>query len=444
MSSLLYRLDQKPPLWMTVVSAVQWFMITLTSSLVVPLVISQAFGLDQAQTAQFMQLTFFLVGIVSLLQVWFGHRYPIMEGPAGMWWGIFLIVVNIGMASGLSAVQVGQSLEAGLMCIGMILFLLGLFGLVNYLRNLFTPLVSGCFMLILPFSMSGTFVQGMLGVGQSGKIQAGTALVALLVLALTIWLSQSRWKWFRTFSILIALLTGWLIYILLGWAAPVQKADSWFTVPHLLFWGTPRLDWGIVFISILTGLILISNLITSISVTAKAAGEEPTKRSLNRGGQMTGVAHFLSGMGGVVGLVPLSIAAGVIEMTGMAARLPFVIASFLMISLGFFPFIGLLFAAIPVPVGYAVLFVTFTQLVGFGLRDLQTVQMEPRNVMTIGLSLMFGIGVMFLPKTALQGINPVLADLLGNGLIVGVIAGIVLEQIVFRRRPEAGDSQQSA
>jgi xanthine/uracil permease len=429
---MLYQLDQRPPAVVTAVAALQWFMITLTSSLVVPLVIGEAFGLGRTETAHFIQATFFFVGAASLVQVMLGHRYPIIEGPAGMWWGIFLIVGNIGAASGMRYREVGQSLEMGLMIAGVILFILGMFGWINRLRRLFTPLVTGCFMTILPFTMSGTFVQGILGINQDGRIDTGVAIVSLCVLLLTIWLTQARWKWFRAFSVLIAVLAGWLAYVLLGWTEPVQLTGKWLSMPSILFWGTPRFDWGIVFISVLTGLILITNLITSIVVAAQAMEVEPDVRTFNRGGQMTGVAHFLSGLGGVVGLVPLSITAGVIEMTGIASRLPFIVASLCVISLGFFPFIGLIFATIPAPVGYAVLFVTFTQLVGFGLRDLQKLKMDQRNVIMAGLSLMIGIGVMFLPARALDGLNPVLANLLGNGLIMGVLVAIFLEQVVYR------------
>lgn len=106
---------------------------------------------------------------------------------------------------------------------------------------------------------------------------------------------------------------------------------------ELLFWGTPRWDWGVVLTSMLTGFVLLTNLVTSMVVMGKATNTVPTDSQYNRGGVFTGVSHLLSGVSGVVGMIPLSLAAAVIQTTRMASRLPFMLAMVGMMLIGLLP-----------------------------------------------------------------------------------------------------------
>ena len=432
---LIYQLTDKPPVWNSVLSAVQWFIFTLASSLVVPVVIGKALGLSPIETANFIQRTFLFVGVASFLQVMFGHRYPIIEGPAGMWWGIFLILIQLAPTLGKTPLEIGQSLELGLIFAGIVFVILGLTGLISKIQKIFTPVITGTYMIILAISMSGSFIQGMLGIGyQDDHIKWPIAIISITLVGLVIFLSSRNGVFFRSFSILIGIITGWLIYAVLGLANQPTYNGELLSLPSLFAFGPPIFDFGVVLTSLITGFILISNLITSISVMGVAAKVKPTKTTYNRGGIFTGIAHILSGVGSTVGLVPLSIAAGVVNITGNAARISFILSTFMVMLLGFIPSIGFFFAALPAPVGYAVLFTTFAQLLGFGLKDYAKIPMDNHNVTVIGLSLMAGIGVMFIPAEALSSLHPVFSYLLGNGLILGVVFSLFLEHVIFRKK----------
>lgn len=49
-----------------------------------------------------MQRTFFVVGISSFIQGFFGHRYPIAERPAGSWVSVFVILSGVTAHQGVS------------------------------------------------------------------------------------------------------------------------------------------------------------------------------------------------------------------------------------------------------------------------------------------------------------------------------------------------------
>lgn len=128
---------------------------------------------------------FLVVGVSSFLQAWFGHRYPIADGPAGSWVSIFVILGQVAMHQGQSAKDVLQLLEGGLIIAGILLFFLGITGLVHRILRLFTPLVTGTFLLILSLQLSGVLLKGMIGLqGSATHPDYTTATIALFVLPL--------------------------------------------------------------------------------------------------------------------------------------------------------------------------------------------------------------------------------------------------------------------
>jgi len=432
-----YGLGDRPPAGVTLMGMVQWIIITLSSSMVVPLVIGDVYGLTADEIATFMQLTIFMVGLASLLQVWQGHGYPMMEGPAGLWWGIFIILAQIGMKMGEDPREIGQSFQLGLIIAGGLFILLGAAGWVSRIQRWFTPAVTGTYMILLSVSICSSFIKGMLGIGyqQSSHVVPGITLFSLAIVALVIVLL--RVPKVASYAVLLGMLAGWGGYALLGWAEPVKPTSDLVMLPSLFFWGPPRWDAGIVLTSVLTGFVLLTNLITSVVVVGKAAGYEAEKKQLNRGGVFTGVSHLLSGATGVVGMIPLSLAAAVIQTTKLASRLPFILAMAALMLIGVLPQVSLFLAALPTPVAYAAMFVSFTQMVGFGLKDYARLQLDERTVLVIGSSLLVGIGVMFVPANAWERLHPLLSYLLGNGLLLGVLLSLVLENLVFRQKQAA-------
>jgi xanthine/uracil permease len=166
----------------------------------------------------------------------------------------------------------------------------------------------------------------------------------------------------------------------------------------------------------------------------KATNTEPTEKQYNRGGIFTGVSHMLSGAGGVVGMIPLSLSAAVIQTSRVAARLPFLLAMASIMLIGLFPAVSQFLAAIPTPVAYAAMFITYTSLLGFGLQDFASQPMDQRTITIAGGSLLTGIGIMFVPAVAWQNMPPLFSFLFGNGLLLGVIVCLILEHLVFPKR----------
>lgn len=98
----------------------------------------------------------FVVGISSFLQGWIGHRLPIADGPAGSWVGVFTVLAyaTAGQDQLHSTLQI---LELGMIISGVILIGLGVTGFIGRILFLFTPVVTGTFLLLLCLQLSGVF-----------------------------------------------------------------------------------------------------------------------------------------------------------------------------------------------------------------------------------------------------------------------------------------------
>ncbi|HHU85919.1 MAG TPA: purine/pyrimidine permease [Peptococcaceae bacterium] len=435
-NKLLYNLEDRPPANRTLIYAVQWLGFTVANTAVLPIVVGSALGLDQAGIASLAQRTFFFQALATLLQVCFGHRLPIIEGPAGMWWGVFITLAAMAPGLGKPLSLLRTDLEFGVMAAGLILVAVGLTGLIGKALKLFTPAVTGSVLVLLGLQLSGTFVRGMLGLNAGGgSIDLKSALVSLLVVTIVVVINLKARGFLQSIAILIGIAAGWVIAVLVGVpSGELIRSDALITLPELFAWGTPTFDPGVVFVSVLTGLLVLSNLVASILAMERVLDLELPRKSYNRGVAFTGFADILAGLGATVGFVPYSAGAGMVALTRVAARLPFVIFAVALVVLGLLPQVGAFLASIPEPVGYSVLLASFCQMLGFGLKDYARLEFNSRDYFVVGLPVLFGTGVMNLPAGSFEGI-PVFAQyILGNGFVVGMLLCMLLEHVLLPKK----------
>lgn len=78
-----------------VLGALQWTAFIIAAAIVVPVAVAQSFHLDHSDSARLIQSTFFVLGIAAVIQCLKGHRLPINESPAGLWWGVYTIYAGL-------------------------------------------------------------------------------------------------------------------------------------------------------------------------------------------------------------------------------------------------------------------------------------------------------------------------------------------------------------
>ncbi|MFD0828309.1 purine/pyrimidine permease [Neobacillus sp. M.A.Huq-85] len=420
--------------FLTGVQGIQWAVFMLTNIIAVPIVIGAAFHMSPAEISTFMQRMLFVTGAATLVQLFIGHRLQVVEGAAGMWWALFIVLGAMSVPT--EKGHLLQQLEMGLVIAGIILAILGFSPIVEKITNLFTPIVTGVYLILLVSQMSGSFIKSMLGITETNHLNGKIIGICLIEIIVILLFSLKAKGILRSMGPLIGIVIGWLLFHSLGLIQPgkAYKPAGWFAVPKVFSWGAPQFDFGIVLTSVITAIILISNVIASILVVGIALEREIQPREYSKGIFGNGVNLFLSGLFSVVGVVPLSISAGFIGTTGIKEKSPIVFGAILIVISSFFPYIGEFFSKLPMEVAYTSLFILFSQMMGFGIRDLMGQEPTSRNLLVIGLSLMVGIGMMFVPTAAFETVAPWLRNIIANGLLVGLILCLFLEHLVFREK----------
>lgn len=432
--ALYYQLKDNPSPVETLLYALQWALFIYSLNLIYPLVIGDIFQLPAQEITALVQRSTFLVGLGSLLQVLWGHRVPLIEGVSALWFSIFILSHQAGAAVGQTPAEVLQQMEFGLIFSGMIMILFSIGGVLDAMQKLFTPLVIGMALILTALQVCGAFVEGMMGY-QNGQVSGLMALCSLGVVALVTYLSYRGNLFFRSFSALVGLMVGWGLYSLLGLGEPTTPtvlSNRVIYLPQFLAWGMPQLSLAMVITAVIGSLVLIANQLASYAAAQEALGEELPPVTARKGGVFNGIANILSGVFAGIGTIPLANSAGFIKMTGVGSRLPFLLATVLLMLVGLIWPLGQFFTRIPASVAYAVSFVTFSRMVGIGFTNLMRVEMNQRNLLIIGLTLCTGAGLMFIPPEAYGNLPVVFQTVLSNGLLMGIVVVLLLEHVVFR------------
>lgn len=426
-------------------STIQWFIFLLANAIALPIVIGGAFNLSIDEIASLMQRVFFVMGISTFIQGWMGHRLPLADGPAGSWVSIFVILADISLQQGQEAKAALPLLESAIIISGILLLVLGMSGIIHKILFLFTPLVTGSFLLLLALQLSGVFLGGMLAIDElTNKPDYAMAAISFLVFILVILLSNKGRGWMKSYAVLIGILVGWGISLLFGKATITSsQTNQLIKLPEAFAWGLPEVNAGIIITAFLFTFLLISNTIAAITAVQQTV-ENNTKgleKSVNRGIFTGGLSHLMSGGLSTIPVVQLPVTSGFIQMTGQKRMKPFLIASILLSLLALLPGIVHILSLLPGPVANAALMASFINMIGIALTSITKAELNNRRITIIGITLLVSFGLMFLPKGVFTDLPSILQYVLNNGLLVGTFIVILLEQ--FWKEPKEETTKET-
>ena len=412
----------------TILLGIQWAIFILALSVTAPLSIGSAFHFSPQEIGELMQRTFFVIGLTTLIQVYFGHKLQIPEGAAGLWWGVFLIFSNLIINN--NSYIILQSLEMGLLISGIIFLILGLTKTVSKIQLIFTPIVTGTYLILLIFQLSSSFIKGILGIGYLGPyLNIKVSIISIITLVISFAMARSTNNKIRSFAVLFTIIIGWILFSIFKITKNYSiEVNSLISLPKLFSWGNPHFDIGVIIVSSVTALLLLSNLIASIDVIKRITKDEGG--NYNKSTTIMGINHILASMFCTIGFVPVSASAGFIETTRVEDKRYFILGSIIVLIISFFPSVTMFATLLPLPVAYIAMFYPFINILGMGLREYSTNGLNQDNIFIIGVSLMVGVGTMFIPSEALTHLPNYVMPVLSNGLIMGVITCILLEQYI--------------
>lgn len=416
----------------------QWLMYIFVNTVVVPITIGAAFNLSQAEIVSTMQFSFILGGIACLLQVFIGHRRPIMDGPSGLWWGVIIALSSMSAAQGIPIAEVGGSIAVGVIIAGVLTIIVGVTGFGYYLEKMFNPSVMGVFMLLFGVSLCINFLKGMLGIPYGGQvgdiaIKVGPSILAIGIAALVLILTIKGSNKIAQYSMLIGIIVGWPLFALLfdsesqlgGAGVPSSLEIFWFPT------GAPAWNLGIIVTVVVTGILNLSKQYGSIKGTDIIYKDKPsTGKDYRNSFSITGVMTIISGLLGLVPYSPFVSSIGFIQQTRITERMPFIFGSVMFLIMGLIPQVGYFFTLLPLSIGSAVLFVSYVALFGSAWDWLKQTSFNNTNVYRAAMPLFIGLVLMALPAESFASLPSYLQPLLSSGLLMGTLISLLFENVM--------------
>ncbi|WP_042203166.1 uracil/xanthine transporter [Paenibacillus camerounensis] len=414
-------------------AGVQWLFFLFTNTVLVPLSVGHALGMTAGDITASMQRSFILTGLLCMVQALWGHRYALMDGPAGIWWGLVLGIISSAPAMGMNPASVAASLTGGFLLAGITGSLLALLGFLKLLQRLFNPVVMGIYLLLLTFQLANTFFKGMIGYSTGGKWDLQLAGLSLVIILFVSFIHLKAKGKLSQFSLLLGIIAGWIAYVICfgspgstGSAEAVSTAAVWQWLP----WGKPSFEPGIVIVGLLAGLVNMTNTLTSLLAADKLYQQQATEKQYVRSLLFT---NLFSVAGACFGLIPFGTFAssiGFLENTRVLRRSALIIGAALLMLVGIIPGLSSWLALLPMSVGSAVLFVAYLQMFGTALNTLGRTALNSKTIYRVALPVLTGIGIMNIPAAAFADFPPLLTPVASNGLVVGVILAIVMENLI--------------
>jgi xanthine/uracil permease len=420
-----YGLDEMPPFGELIFLGLQWLAIMVPIVVIVGNVVAGLHFSEFVEQITYIQKVFFVVGASLLVQLLWGHRLPLVVGPAT----ILLVGIAASRGSGISAIYTAMALG------GLVLFLLSAAGLFNHLKKLFTPPVVATILIMIAFTLTPMILN--LSTSSAVPELAWANLCFVLVFVLCIFaVSRHVDGFWKSTLIMWALIAGTVVYYLVfpqGLESAPAVQDK-FTA-DFLFKTNFNLSFepGVIISFLVCFLALAINDLGSIYSVGGLLKPERMPERVTRGLSLTGILNFLAGLGGVIGPVNFSLSPGVIASTGCASRFTLIPAGLILLAVSFLPPVIAFIGGIPpVVVGGVFLYIMCSQIAA-GLTMVLDAQkgFHFENGLVIGLPLMLSIIISFLPDSILNTFPVVLRPLLGNGFVVGVLAVLIMEHLIF-------------
>ena len=419
-----YELNDKPGLFPMLMYGLQWWIVSLPCVVIMGIIVSQLHYTDVAEQTFYLQKLFGIMGIAMIVQVLWGHRLPLIIGPAS----VLLIGILSTVSSGIAAVY------TGIMSGGLVLTVLAYSGLLGKLQFVFTPRIVTVILILIAFTLTPVILKLVLGDTVHALFNLFFTLIMVLALVVGNKLLRGIWK---STTVLWGIVGGVLVYYLANGFPTLTSTGSGIMPEQATLFNFPlEFETGTILAFLFCYIALIVNELGSIQAVGHMLQADRMDRRTSRGVGIVGVTNVLSGMFGVIGPVDYSMSPGVISATGCASRYTLIPAGIGLILCAFFPSVVGILVTIPgVVMGAILLYLMATQLAA-GLQMLvrEKAITDFDNGVVVGLPLMVALLLSFAPEEVLNLIPSLFRPIVGNGFVMGVITVLIMEHLIFKKR----------
>lgn len=424
-----YDLDDPPPLRLAVTYGLQWVIIVFPALVAAAVLPARVLQFSPAEEVRFLQLILLSSGFSTLVQCLWGHRYPIVDGPSTALLLTFLVLAPFGIP----VIQAGTIL-GGVLLMGVVLV-----AKPGKITTLMSPNVVGVILMLVAFTLLPYLSRLMTGAESSvggGSTQTFVLSMALVLLMAT--LSYRLKGFLKTIWLLIGMLAGTVLFFALK--HPDVKgivSAGWFSIPPDLVPSLPEFSLPAAIAFAVSYIAVVVNSVGSIQAIADITSRERLTHAIPRGLFINGISGVICGMMGTIGTVSYSMSPGVVLSIRVASRFAVVWGGVILILAALVPKLAALFALIPTPVVGSALCTAMGIQIGAALSIIAGKGITQRSYYVVGLPVLAGTLIAYLPQDVVNTVPPVFRVFLGNGLTLGILLVLLLEHVLMREKRPA-------
>jgi len=426
--------NKKLPLNQSIPLGIQHVMAMFAGNITVPIIIAGIFGQTPEQKIFLIQMALFVAGVATIIQTVgigkVGSRLPIIQGTSFAFIPVMAPFAKVGLGAVFTAAFIGGIFQ---MWIGRML---------KPIRHLFPPLVTGIVVLMIGVSLLKV---GFMYAGGGGWLlnnkpevfgNANHLIISFTVLIVALWAHQKGKGMVSGASILIGMIAGYIVAMLMGMVNYGKIADaSWFAIPMPLQYGIEFIPGAIILMLFMAIVTTIETIGDISATTMGGANREATDKELSGGIMADGLGTAFGSIFNAMPNTSYSQNAGLVAFTGVISRHVGTVAGVILILLGLFPKLGGIIAAMPESVIGGAAIIMFGLITSAGIKLIARSEMNQRNLLILGLSLSFGIGMSLLPQfvSHIPDFGISLKLLLTTGLIPAGILAFVLNATLSKK-----------
>ncbi len=425
---LIYELEGRPSFAVAFPLGLQHVLAMFTSNLAPILIIAAACSLNGADTVVMVQCAMFVSGLTTFIQLYplrlgkktrVGAGLPIVMGTS---FAFVPTVSAIGAAHGIGTV-LGSCLVGSLTEVFMGLY-------YKYIRHLFPPLVVGCTLVTIGVNLLGVGVNyfaGGVGSPTYGSIE--NLSVAFFVFALVVILQRFGKGLVKNSAILIGLVAGYIVAACMGMVdvTPIREA-AWFGIPLPMHF---KLEFSLPAIISLAALYVTSGLETignTSGITIAGFDREATDEETAGAIMADALGSTTAAVFNALPNTAFGQNAGIVAMTGIVNKWCIAMGAFVLLTAGFFPKLGAIFAAIPNCVLGGAIITVFGMILINGMKMISKAGFSERNIMAMGITFAFGLGMATHPEAVAalpSGLRFIFSDSVTATCITAILANLI-------------------
>lgn len=427
-----YDLQSRPPLAVLLTSAAQ-HMGLMAVTLIFPLLVAQAAGVDEVTRARYVALAMIAMGLATLLQAW---GLPLFRSPRigsgfllpAVFTAAYLPAALVAARSGGLGAVAGLTIAAGLTEIVLSRFIVRL-------RPYLPIEIVGLVVLTIGVILGIAALKLMVGYDDPQPLSLDGSGSAFLTLAVTVGVAVWGNAKLRTVAVLLGLAAGTAFHIGLGFeTAGTLGHDQSLAQIEVLTWplAVPSFEIGLL-PGFLAGAIACTLRAFGDIVASQRANDREWKRpdyaSIEAGVLADGIGTLAAGLVGTMGLNTYSASVGLSVATEVRARRVALAVGIGWIAFGVTPGSAGLLLHIPEGVLGAALFFASAFIVLSGVSILGQRLVDGRRTLAVGFGFLAGLSFDQMPAFFAAHLPASLHSVLNSSLVVALFTALALNAL---------------